>query len=300
MKLSQKQFEILVCVEIGKTYNEIVSRLQSLWECPEEEIAEDFNILLDNMVLNTKGDNYFLSDRGYKVLEPYKVEKAIFFAAGLGSRMEPVTSDCPKPLVKVNGQSMIQTLLDAVVKVGIQDITVVVGHLADQFDELKEKYPMIEFVYNKNYACENNISSAYIVRDKLSNSYVLESDLVLYNPEIIRKYEYSSNYIGYKTQYTDDWCFKVDGKYIKQVLIGGSDVYHMYGISYWSEEDGLRLSKDIATVYESDAGKQKYWDEVALRDYKDKYNIMIRPVLKEDIVEIDSYEELKSLDDSYE
>ncbi|HHT98050.1 MAG TPA: CTP--phosphocholine cytidylyltransferase, partial [Clostridiales bacterium] len=186
-----------------------------------------------------------------------------------------------------------------VVKVGIKDITVVVGHLAEQFESLKDKYPMIELVNNESYSRENNIASAYVVRDKLSNSYVLESDLVLYNPELIRKYEYDSNYIGYKTEYSDDWCFKVDGRYIKQVLIGGKDVYHMYGISYWSKEDGQRLSQDIATVYATDDGKQKYWDEVALKDYQDKYNIMIRPVSNEDIVEIDSYEELKILDDSY-
>lgn len=299
MKLSLEQFEILVCVEMGKTYKEIIKRMKNLWECSEEEILDNFNKLENSMLLHIKGDDCFLSEEGNRALEPYRVEKVIFFAAGLGSRMEPITSVCPKPLVKVNGKSMISTLLDAVVKVGIEDVTIVVGHLAKQFEGLKEKYPMIKLVNNEKYSTENNITSAYIMRDKFANSYVLESDLVLYNPELIRKYEYGSNYIGYKTEYSDDWCFKVDGRYIKQMLIGGRDVYHMYGISYWSKEDGLRLSQDIASVYTAEGGKQKYWDEVALKEYLDKYNILIRPVSKEDIVEIDSYEELKTLDDSY-
>ena len=299
MKLSLEQFEILVCVEMGKSCGEIIGRMKSLWGCPKEVTADVLNTLVKNRLLDAGGKNYFITEKGYEALEPYKVEKAIFFAAGMGSRMEPVTSHCPKPLVKVNGKSMIITLLDAVIKAGIQDITVVVGYLAEQFNKLKELYPMIKLVNNENYASENNISSAYLVRDRLQNAYVLESDLVLYNPELIRKYEYGSNYIGYKTEYSDDWCFKVDGRFIRQMLIGGRDVLHMYGISYWSKEDGLRLSENIAAVYASEGGKQKFWDEVALKEYKDRYNGMIRPIFKGDIVEIDSYEELKLLDNSY-
>ncbi len=299
MKLTLEQFEILVSVEMGKSLQEIVDRMKSLLELSEEEILDSFIVLTNHGLLKKTGEDYCISEQGYQELEPYKVEKVIFFAAGLGSRMHPITSFCPKPLVKVNGQSMIRTLLDAVMKVGIEDITIVIGHLAEQFEVLKGIYPTIKFIKNENYSKENNIASAYLVRDQFSNSYVFESDLVLYNPEIVRKYEYSSNYIGYKTKHSDDWCFKVSGRYIKQLLVGGSDVYHMYGISYWSKEDGLRLSEDIAAVYLADGGKQKYWDEVALREYQDNYNIMIRPVVKGDIVEIDSYEELKMLDNSY-
>ena len=53
---------------------------------------------------------------------------------------------------------------------------------------LLKKYPNIKFIYNKKYNEANNISSAYLVRDKFSNSYVLESDLYLYNQDLIRKY----------------------------------------------------------------------------------------------------------------
>lgn len=299
MKLSLEQFEILVCLEKGKTYQEIIKRMKNIWNCSEEEILYNLNLLVNDMLIHNEEDDFILTEQGFKALEPYKVEKAIFFAAGTGSRMQPITSLYPKPLVKVNGQSMISTLLDAVIQVGIEDITIVVGHLAEQFEGLKEKYPTIKLIKNEKYLNENNITSAYIVRDKFPNAYVLESDLLLYNSDLIRKYEYGTNYIGYKTEYSDDWCFKVNDRYIKQVLIGGEDVYHMYGISYWSEEDGQRLSQDIAAVYTANGGKQKYWDEVALKEYPDKYNIMIRPVFKEDIVEIDTYEELKILDASY-
>ena len=47
------------------------------------------------------------------------------------------------------------------------------------------------------------------VKDLFQNAYVMESDLVLYNPNIIRKYEYHSNFLGKKVDVTDDWCFDV-------------------------------------------------------------------------------------------
>ena len=66
---------------------------------------------------------------------------------------------------------------------------------------------MIKFVENPIYNEANNISSAYVVKNMLENSYVLESDLVLYNKDIIRKYEYTSNYTGMKVDITDRLVF---------------------------------------------------------------------------------------------
>ena len=93
----------------------------------------------------------------------------------------PITLNTPKPLVLVNGKKIIETLLDAVVKAEIPEIIIVTGYLNEQFEILLKKYPNIKFIYNKKYNEANNISSAYLVRDKFSNSYVLESDLYLYN-----------------------------------------------------------------------------------------------------------------------
>ena len=112
-----------------------------------------------------------------------------------------------KPLVLVHGKRIIETLLDAVVAAGIEDITIVRGYLGEQFDVLLHKYPKIKFIENPLFNETNNISSAYLIKDMMCNAYVLESDLLLYNPEIIRKYEYTTNYCGIKMDVTDDWCF---------------------------------------------------------------------------------------------
>ena len=69
-----------------------------------------------------------------------KVENAIIMAAGLGTRMRPLTNTIPKPLVKVNGHRMIETIIQGLNKNGISDITIVTGYLADKFNFLKDKY----------------------------------------------------------------------------------------------------------------------------------------------------------------
>ena len=89
-----------------------------------------------------------ITPAGVEALEPYRVKRAIFLAAGFGSRMVPLTFNTPKPLVRVHGTRMIDTLLDAVVAAGIPEIVIVRGYLGEQFDQLLYKYPMIKFMEN--------------------------------------------------------------------------------------------------------------------------------------------------------
>ena len=121
-------------------------------------------------------------------MEPYKVKRAVFIAAGFGTRLVPITLNTPKPLVRVHGERIIDSLIDACLEAGIEEIYIVRGYLAEQFDQLLYKYPMIRFLENPLYNEANNISSALVARYLLSNAYVFEADLLLYNPKIIRKY----------------------------------------------------------------------------------------------------------------
>ncbi len=240
-----------------------------------------------------------ITKEGLDALEPYRVKRAIFLAAGFGSRMVPVTLKTPKPLITVNGGRLIDGLIDACLDAGVEEIYVVRGYLAREFDRLLDKYPMIKFIDNTMYTEANNISSALLAKDLLQNTYVLEADLLLSNPEIIAKYHYQSNFLAIKKDETDDWCFEVENGIIVKEKVGGKNCWQMVGISYWNSEDGASLSNDLKLAFERDGGRDYYWEQVPLEYCKDNYRVAVRECVSEDIVEIDTFDELKQIDPSY-
>lgn len=237
---------------------------------------------------------------GILALEPYRVKRAVFVAAGFGSRLVPVTLNTPKPLVRVNGKRIIDGLIDACLAVGIEEIYIVRGYLADQFDQLLYKYPMIKFLENPSYNEANNISSAVCARYLLRNAYVLEADLLIKNPAILQKYHYASNFLGIPMVRSNDWCFTVENGVITEQKIGGIDCYQEVGISYWDAEDGAKLAGHLLQAYEMPGGKERYWDMVPLSIFRNEYRVEIRPCTEQDIVEIDTFKELKVIDKTYD
>lgn len=296
MNLTQKQFEVLVTIE--RERKKLSQREISIYaNLSLGTINNVINELLKEKLIDTNNE---ITEKGIKSLEPYKVKRAIFLAAGFGSRLVPITLNTPKPLVKVHGIRIIETLLNAVVEANIEEIYIVRGYLGEQFEVLLHKYPNIKFIDNELYNEANNISSAFMVRNLLENAYVLESDLVLSNKSLIRKYEYNSNFLGIPVDITDDWCIETKNGIITKEKIGGTNCYQMVGISYYNKEDGIKLKKDIEEVFNSPGGKEKYWEQVQLVERKNNYKIYVRECKKEDIIEIDTFNELKKIDRAYE
>ncbi len=237
---------------------------------------------------------------GRDAMEPYRVRRAVFIAAGFGSRLVPITLNTPKPLVRVCGKRIIDGLLDACLGAGIREIYIVRGYLAEQFDQLLYDYPMIRFLENPVYNEANNVSSAMCARHLMENAYVFEADLVLSNPGLIKPYHYASNFLAIKKDRTDDWCFEVEDGIIVEEKVGGVDCWQLVGISYWDREDGRKLAEDIKEVYASPGGKERYWEQVPLVFRKEHYRVEIRECYDEDIVEIDTFRELKAIDKTYD
>lgn len=245
-------------------------------------------------------DDRRVTDEGLDVLEPFRVERAVLIAAGFGSRMVPITLNTPKPLVRVGGRRIIDTILDAVYAAGITEVYVVRGYLGEQFDQLLYKYPTIRFIDNPLYNEANNISSMVAAKDLLQNAYVFESDLLLRNPSLITRYQDRSNYLGIPMERSDDWCFQVKNGAIRHMGIGGEGgVWQMVGISYWTPEDGARLAEDIPATFEMPGGRERFWDEAPLTYFADRYRVYIRECSLSDVTEIDSFRELKAIDPAY-
>lgn len=291
-QLTRKQFDILETLAAEKAAGGGEKTIRYSTEAAEETLRE----LTEAGYMKDGAITY----AGINALEPYRAKRAIFIAAGFGSRLVPITFNTPKPLVRVHGVRIIDHLIDACLAAGIDEIYIVRGYLAEQFDQLLYKYPMIRFLENPVYNEANNISSSLVACHMLSNAYVFEADLLLSNPQIIRKYHYTSDFLAIRKERTDDWCFTVKDGIIVEQKVGGTDCWQMVGISYWNGADGDRLSRDIADVYASPGGRERYWEQVPLVYCKEHYAVEVRECFDEDIVEIDTFRELKSIDKTYD
>lgn len=297
MELTRKQFDVL---EVFATSKESLTQLD-LKRATNYALSR-INRIIKELMEAGFVEHGIITNAGINVLEPYRAKRAVFIAAGFGSRLVPITFNTPKPLVRVHGVRIIDYLIDACLQAGINEIYIVRGYLAEQFDQLLYKYPMIKFLENPVYNEANNISSSLVARYILSNAYVFEADLLINNPKIIKKYHYTSNFLAIKKECTDDWCFTVkDGIIIEEKVGGeGNNNWKMVGISYWNDTDGHRLLQDIADVYASPGGKEKYWEQVPLVYAKNHYVVEVRECFDEDIVEIDTFCELKAIDKIYD
>ena len=231
--------------------------------------------------------------------ETHTVKRAIIMAAGIGKRMQPLTFEIPKPLVKVNGVRMIDTVVDGLHTNGINEIHVVVGHLKEQFYEWgKEKG--VHIIENPFYDTCNNISSIYAAREYLGDCIILDGDQIIYNPSILDPHFTLSGYNAVWCEgETDEWLMDVENGIVKSCSrTGGSHGWQLYSISRWSQSDGEKLKRHL--TYEFERGnRQIYWDDVAMFCHFDEYTLGIREMKSDDITEIDGVDELVAIDDSY-
>ncbi len=231
----------------------------------------------------------------------YTIKRAIIMAAGTGTRMQPVTLYTPKPLVRVNGVRMIDTIIRALNSNGIDEIYIVVGYLEDQFASLGQEYPGVQLIRNPWYDTCNNISSLYVAREKLSNVIILDGDQIIHDPEVLTpEFECS----GYSCVWTDvptkEWLLTVENGLITRCSRdGGTNGWQLIGISRWTEEDGEKLRQHLEIEFEKKRNRQIYWDDVALFCYPERYSLGICPIKEGTVQEIDSLQELAMIAPEY-
>lgn len=231
----------------------------------------------------------------------FTVKRAIIIAAGIGSRMQSVTLKTPKPLVMVNGTRMIDTVIKGLHNNGINEIYIVVGHLKEQFYQLEKDYTNIHIIENPFYKTCNNISSLYVARDYLEDVIIIDGDQIIYNDKIL---EPSFNRSGYNALWTDgktnEWLMSVNDGIVTHCLRnGGAHGWQLYSISRWNKEDGQKLKRCLELEFIKNKNTQIYWDDIAMFYYPEQFKLGIKEMKPNDIIEIDTLDELISIDPSY-
>ena len=217
---------------------------------------------------------------------------AIILAAGMGTRLRPLTNDCPKCLVAVNGVPMVERQIQFLKEKGIDDITLISGYKAEALEYLKDRYG-VDIVFNDTYDTCNNIHSLYIVKERFHDTYVLEGDVYM-DKNILLSEVSQSTYFARKKKYENEWGLEVDEiNRLVKINIGAGVGYLMSGISYWKKEDCQKIIAHMEDVYALKDYTNLYWDNMVLDIYPE---LDIHVMEIEDIYEIDTPEELKEVE----
>lgn len=226
--------------------------------------------------------------------------KALILAAGLGSRLAPITDKVPKSLVKVNGKSILIKQIENLHKNGIYDITIITGYKSEVIENIiKTDYPNINVIKSENYETTNNMYSAYLAKDIIGkNNFLMMNADVFFDSSII------TSLLNYKSEN----AIVVDiNNYLDESMKVIENNGKLVEISKKiSKDDALGVSIDVYK-FSSEAGQKFFnqcndyivnkkeinlWSEIALNDILKNTEFHACP-LNGKWVEIDNHNDLE-------
>lgn len=232
-----------------------------------------------------------LTSKAVAELQAKAPQQAVILAAGLGMRMIPINAETPKAFLEINNERLIERLIKQLHEIGIHAIYIVIGFMKEQFEYLIDEYG-VELIVNQEYATKNNLHSLRLVSAHLSNAYIVPCDIwCAHNP--FHRHELYSWYMISET--LDDKSFVRINRKNELVAVPPSETGNaMVGICYLTDDQAQEVRERVERYDDNIRYKHSFWEETLF----DKSRMIVHGKLlaKDDVVEIDTFEQLRDLD----
>ena len=154
---------------------------------------------------------------GLDYYEEYLLLKLVIIAAGQGKRIRSITAESPKTLLKINGRTLLETLFENCLHVGISDVVVVTGYQTKEIEGFIHNLRMdlnIQTVYNPEWNLENGLSILAAKDTVLENeTFIVSMSDHFYGPDLLEqvvKINLANNTACVALDFNKDDIFDID------------------------------------------------------------------------------------------
>ncbi len=241
-----------------------------------------------------------ITKKALDYLEEHRIDNAIILAAGMSTRFVPFNYEMPKGLLEVKGEVLIERQIRQLQEKGIKEIIIVVGHMKEKFDYLKEAYGVV-LIEAEDYAVKNNHASVYAARDYLKNTIITSSDLY-FAENIFQTYAYDAYYCTiFVPGKTAERGIETDADdRIWKTMYGDKcyDIWVTLGYAFFSEHFSNTYLKIMEDEFVLPETANKFWADIQDEHLEELY-MYAKRVDSNIIYEFDSLEELREFDTKY-
>lgn len=233
--------------------------------------------------------------------------KAVILAAGVGTRLKPITNNIPKCLAKVLNKPILQYQIESYLYAGIKDIIIVTGYLSDKIEVfVQKKYSgiaNIKIVYNKNFETTNNMYSLYLTQFLLNDCLIVSNADVVIPLDMIKHIlasEYENCIAVQKNNYNNESMkIKVDRNVIRTIskTINRENSYgtsiDIYRLGNTAKNKLFNIINEIIEIKKDN----NLWTEVAINMLLSQINFYPLDIKNRYWYEIDNFEDLKKAEE---
>lgn len=232
-----------------------------------------------------------LSKKAKTFIKENQPQRAIILAAGFGMRMVPINTEIPKGLMEVKGEVLIERMIRHLHEVGITDIQVVVGFMKERYEYLIDEF-QVKLVVNSEYQVKNNLHSLSKIKSSLEKTYIIPCDIWSEeNP--FSDFEPYSWYMVTNEQSIES-TVRVNRKRELVMIDETEEGNQMIGLSYVMGEEATLIQEKLQEFSKKPSYDHEFW-ECTLQD-KNKWIIPSKVVNSKQLIEINTYEQLREID----